>query len=333
VNIKSKILEFVEGKNKISFNALALDIFKYQAEHNSIYREFLSLSGKLDITPRSFEEIPCLPIGLYKKYEIKSGDWSDGQVFKSSGTTEMFERSMHHVKDIEFYHKLSHSIFKNFYQGDNYEILGLLPSYMEAGHSSLVSMVTHLMSIYNKDKQAFYMYDFEGLHNAVNRLLAQSDKTVLIFGVSFALLDFAESFRNDSKRLKFIFTGGMKGRRRELPYEEIKDELQRVFPSSSIDSEYGMTEMFSQAYTVEGYSGLYLPGKSLRLIPKEINDPFKNARYGKTAQLAFVDLGNVDTLSFVMTDDLCTCYADGSFDLHGRLKDSDLRGCNMLYQS
>jgi len=333
VNIKSKILEFVEGSNKISFDELALDIYSCQVEHNIIYRKFLQLSGKLDVKPQSFNEIPCLPIGLYKKHDIKTDQWPSVHLFKSSGTTDMLERSVHHVKDIGFYHELSHSIFRNFYSKDNYEILGLLPSYIEAGHSSLVSMVTHLMSIYNNDQQAFYMYEFEGMYNAINRLLTQTNKTILIFGVSFALLDFAEKFEVDTSRLKLIYTGGMKGRRQELSQEEIKEQLQRAFPSSTIDSEYGMTEMFSQAYTAEGFSGSYYPGRSLRLIPREINDPFNNARYGKTAQLAFVDLGNVDTLSFVMTDDLCTCYTDGSFDLHGRLRESDLRGCNMLYQS
>lgn len=333
MNIKSKILEFVEGSNKISFDELALDIYSYQAEHNSIYRKFLQLSGRLDMEPQCVNEIPCLPIALYKQYEVKTGQWSSMHLFKSSGTSDMLERSIHHIKDLEFYNQLTHSIFKQFYRDDNYEILGLLPSYMEAGNSSLVAMVTHLMSIYNNDKQAFYMHDFERMYRDIDRLLTQTNKTILIFGVTFALLDFAEEFKIDSNRLKLIFTGGMKGRRKELSNEEVKQHLQTAFPSGTIDSEYGMTEMFSQAYTVEGYRGTYYPGKSLRVIPREINDPFKNARYGKTSQLAFVDLGNVDTLSFVMTDDLCTCYDDGSFDLHGRLRESDLRGCNMLYQS
>lgn len=320
----------MEGGNNCSFDALALDIFQHQSMHNPVYARYLDLLKVSSTDVKRVEDIPCLPIRLFKHYDIKTGDWDSQAVFKSSGTADILLRSQHHIRDMDFYHELSSRIFKSRFPEKNLELLALLPSYIESGQSSLVEMTRHLMQSYN-DEEAFYMYDFDALGKRIRAILTETSREVVLIGVSFALLDFAAVCPIDNSRLHIIFTGGMKNRQVELQYEEMYAKLKAAFPSSAICSEYGMTEMFSQAYSKNGSDGRYTPGKSLKVFGKQLSDPLSNEKNGRTAQLAFVDLGNIDSLSFVLTDDLCRSYEDGSFEILGRLAQSDLRGCNMLY--
>ena len=246
----------------------------------------------------------------------------------SSGTGTGSHRSCHHVKDLDFYNNISSEIFRSFYPNDESELFALLPSYIENGNSSLVQMSSHLMSFYNCNSDNFFLYDFDDLYI---KLKKNPTKKKILIGVTFALIDFANAYNIVDQNLTVIFTGGMKNRKREMSFEEVYTSLKNSFPISNIDAEYGMTEMFSQSYSMDSINGNYTEGKTIKIIPKEINDPFKSSKKGKTGQLGFIDLANVDTLSFVLTDDLCIKNKDQSFNLLGRISQSDLRGCTLLY--
>ena len=332
MKLKSKILDFVKGDTSTGFNELALELFQYQSENNSVYKEFLSL---INFDPRSLQyidDIPLLPIKLFKTKEIKTGGWASETVFMSSGSTGT-DRSRHFVRDLDFYKDISSALFTHKYSSENYEVLGLLPSYLENGSSSLVCMVDNLMKIHNLHSEAFFMYDFKALTKRIENLLNETDKKIVLIGVSFALLDFCERNKIESERLSILFTGGMKNRRKELSYEEVYDILKASFPLSSIDSEYGMTEMFSQSYSLGNREGIFESGRSIRILSKELNDPLSTATDGRAGQIGFIDLANVDSLAFVLTEDMGVSFSDTEFKILGRLQNSDLRGCNLLYQS
>lgn len=332
MKLKSKILDFVKGDTSAGFNELALELFQYQSEKNPVYNEFLSLINFDPGSLTNIHDIPLLPIKLFKTKEIKTGDWEPETVFMSSGSTGS-DRSRHLVRDLDFYRDISKTLFAHKYHSEKYEILGLLPSYMENGSSSLVCMVDNLMKIHNLQKEAFFMYDFNALSERIGNLLKETDKRIVLVGVSFALLDFCERNKIENERLSILFTGGMKNRRKELTYEEIYDMLNASFPLSCIDSEYGMTEMFSQSYSQGNREGLFESGRSIKILSKELNDPFYTATYGRAGQIGFIDLANVDSLAFVLTEDMGVSFSDTEFKILGRLQNSDLRGCNLLYQS
>ncbi len=331
--LKSKIHRFINGDNQHSFDELALEVYRYQYEHNDLYRQFNDL---LSINPNGVSDIadiPFLPISLFKTNIIKTGKWDEKLIFRSSGSTDNTNRSSHYVHDPEFAASVSSSLFQHFYPDEKYCIYALLPSYLENGDSSLVFMVDHLARRFGQGTEVFYKYNFDELYNDIEHSLSKHDETHILVGVTFALLDFAESYQLNNDKLSIIFTGGMKNRRTEMMYEEIYDLLKSSFPLSSIDSEYGMTEMFSQSYVQNDREGWNSPGKSIKVFPREINDPMAASKNLKTGQLAFIDLANIDTISFVLTDDLCVMQNDGRFKVLGRLSGSDIRGCNLLYQS
>jgi len=313
----------------MSFEDLAIEIYNQQSNENVVYKRFLDIIGKNDLNPNSLEEIPLLPISIFKNQIIKTGKWNDEALFMSSGTESRANRSKHHVKDLDFYNMVSSEIFKSFYPNEKYQIIALLPSYLENGDSSLVQMSKNLMSVYNSVQDRFYRYNFDDLYDFLNQ--KHETKKILI-GVTFALVDFANKYKVEDENLTIIFTGGMKNRKREMSFIEVYEILKEAFPLSYIDAEYGMTEMFSQSYTQNDPMGNYSSGRSLKILPKEINDPFKKGKNGKASQLGFIDLGNIDTLSFVLTDDLCIVDANQKFKLLGRISQSDLRGCTLMYQ-
>jgi len=333
LNLKLKIQEFIKEDTSVDFDHLAMEVFNYQAEHNKVYNTFIQLLGINPSNVNGIDQIPFFPIRLFKEYELQSGDWKAETVFFSSGTTLGRKRSKHLVKDLSFYEEISSNLFKAFYPDNNYEILALLPSYLENGNSSLVAMVNHLMGTYNNKIDAFYLYDFDALSHRIHELLNNSDKQIILFGVSFALLDFCKEYTIADERLSIVFTGGMKSRGEELNYTEMFNKIKMAFPLSSIDSEFGMTEMFSQSYCINNEAGHYRCGKSIKVFSQELQDPLSSARTGKTGQLAFIDLANIDTLSFVLTDDLIVLNKDQSFAVLGRVSESDMRGCNLLYYS
>ncbi|NNE13965.1 MAG: acyl transferase [Saprospiraceae bacterium] len=330
MNLKTEIINYLSGESVKTFDEIAFMIYEVQSEENPHYRSFLEVLGQDKLSPSSIEDIPLLPISAFKHHKIKTGSWDAQSVFLSSGTSHM-DRSRHYVGDLNFYKHHTLHTFKGFYKNALNKILSLLPSYIENGDSSLVHMVDNMMDYYNDKEKAHFLYDFEALKSTLDDQETNGHSTVLI-GVTFALLDFAKEFKSLDSNLTIIFTGGMKNRGIELSYEEVFDTLKKSFPNSTIDSEFGMTEMFSQSYCQNSKDGFYTPASSLYIQPKELNDPLTTAKIGKTGQLGFIDLANYQTCSFVLTDDLCIKKNDGRFKVLGRMAQSDIRGCNMLYQ-
>jgi len=313
----------------LNFNDLSLEVFHYQSKNNKVYAKYLSLIGKSALLPQKMEEIPFMPISFYKSHEVKSGDWTPELVFKSSGTNDMKIRSQHFVKDINWYNEISLSIYQQIISRDDAEVMALLPTYFENGNSSLVHMVQFFSDEMNQNGNHFYMDDFSTLQIEISKLV-ESGRAVILFGVTFALLDFAKKCPIENEKLHVVFTGGMKNKRKDLQFSDIHQELKNAFPQSKIISEYGMTELFSQAYSDE--FGNYKPGQTMRVIPFQINDPLSQAPFGKTAQLGIIDLANLDTLSFILTEDAGIVKEDNRFEVLGRLHQSDMRGCNLLYE-
>ena len=327
--LKESLKKAVLSLQKESFESLALEVFQYQARFNPVYAEYLSL---LSIRPESVKvltEIPFLPIQLFKNHKIISGQVLNDFCFESSGTTGSIP-SCHYVSDLEFYNKISQIGFeKQFGPLNQYCFLALLPSYLERQHSSLVHMVAHFISQSQYKESGFFLDDQQALVNRLERCIEQKVPTILI-GVSFALLDLAESYPMPLHKTVLMETGGMKGRRKEMTRSELHRQLCTAFQLEDIHSEYGMTELLSQSYS-KG-KGLFFPSMSKQLLLRDPTDPFQVSRTGRRGVLNIVDLGNIDSCSFIATDDLGNIYADGSFEVLGRLDDSELRGCNLLIE-
>ncbi|MCF2502314.1 acyl transferase [Dyadobacter sp. CY107] len=332
------------------FERLALDIFRYQARYNPVYNQYISY---LNINPElvtRLTHIPFLPVQFFKHHIIKSvgspGDGSPGDgspvasaIFQSSGTTGQ-QTSQHHLFDETLYKTVSARIFQeNFGDLKQFHILALLPSYLERNNSSLVYMMQHFITESQSELSGFYLKNVEELLQTLTFLSSNPDgRKVLLLGVTFALLDLAESaydlsFLSKIKELTVMDTGGMKGRRQELLREEVHDVLTSRLSIDKIHSEYGMTEMLSQGYS-HG-SGLLLPGFSMRILLRDINDPFAiydhNITKSKTGGINVIDLANLDSCSFIETQDLGRFgETEGSFYVMGRFDNSDIRGCNLM---
>lgn len=331
MNLQKEILKYVKGDSKVSFDQLAMDVFNFQKENCKTYSDFLKLVGKYNFIPGSVNDIPLLPISAFKHNVVKTGYWSEETVFKSSGTQNQKYRSTHYIKDVDFYHSIATVTFQQNFDLKNSIIIGLLPSYIENQESSLVHMVDHFKTLSLPTNTHYYLNNFKELYDKLIEFKIQNKK-VILFGVTFALVDFAEEFKIEYCGLSIVFTGGMKNRKREMSYRSVYAHLKNAFGKSRVTSEYGMTELMSQAYS-EGSQGLYTPAKSLRILSKEFNDPFKNTINGKPGQLGVVDLGNLHTCSFILSDDIAVCHNDNGFEIKGRINHSDLRGCTLLYQN
>jgi hypothetical protein len=313
------------------FEPLALEIFHFQYKNNPVYRGYVNAIKASSPGINSIDEIPFLPISLFKSHEIKSGDFLPGAVFNSSGTSQTGQ-STHHVKDISIYTDSFSRTFQKFYgQPSDWCILGLLPSYLERNDSSLVFMVDSLIRQSRHENSGFYLDDFEKLFNVLKLLEEKKQKTILL-GVTFALLDFAEKYKLPLNYTTVIETGGMKGRREELTRMEVHDILKKTFSLNDIHSEYGMTELLSQAFSNK--DGIFNCPDWMRLLIRDEEDPVKiiNPVLSKPAAGAIniIDLANVYSCSFIATDDAGKSFADGSFEVLGRLDGSDLRGCSLL---
>lgn len=317
-NFKSEIF-FTANEN---FTKKALALFEYQWENNEIYQSFCVNIGKNPKNVTSLSEIPFLPIELFKTQQVKTGSWDSEKIFLSSGTTGM-ERSKHHVRSVRFYHSVAQNVFESAYGNlGDFTILALLPSYLEQGQSSLISMVDHF--IQNSKTGSGFVLDNDDL---IDRLDTASGKK-LIIGVSYALLDLAESpLRPDLSDAIIMETGGMKGRRKEMIREELHTQLKKAFKVPSIHSEYGMTELFSQAY---GENGLFLFPQWCKCLLRDINDPLSYVECGKTGGINVIDLANIDTCAFIETKDLGKMRENNFFEVLGRLDNADIRGCNLL---
>jgi len=313
-------------QHKAHFSQLAMEIFQYQAKNNNIYHRYLSL---LNINPGNIAnvaQIPCLPISLFKQSKLKSGDWHTEMEFSSSGTGGV--QSIHHVRDKDHYLNNTVAGFKDFLGSpEEYCFLALLPSYLERKGSSLVFMLEHFISASKYPQSGFYLNEFKQLKDKLTECIKDNIPTIL-FGVPFGLLDFGEQYPMDLSSITIIETGGMKGRREELTKAQLYNLLNAYFQPKAIYSEYGMTEMFSQAYSMR--MGVFKSSASMDIWIREINDPFHLLNFGRLGAINIYDLANFDTISFIATDDLGRKYKDGSFEVLGRMDNSDLRGCNLL---
>jgi len=315
-------IETIWSVSAHNFNAIALEIFQNQAKYNTVYAEYLQLIDKQPKRIEHFTEIPFLPISLFKTHRVTTGDFDSERIFESSSTTGMGV-SRHYVRHLADYHSNSLHIINNLF-GDisEYEILGLLPNYLERSNSSLVEMVRFFMN-QNKQEEAFYLYNHQELYNRI----LHSSKPIILFGVSFALLDFAKTYTLDLP-ITIIETGGMKGRKKEMTKEEVYAELKSSFPKATIRSEYGMTELLSQAYSDERMK--YTAPPWMKVLPRDDTDPLTSNYMDRSAALNIIDLANLNTCCFIATDDIGTIYPDGTFEVKGRLDQADIRGCSLM---
>lgn len=312
-----------------TFDDLALEVFRYQYENNAVYREFCNLLSKKTAAVQSIEDIPFLPIELFKTHRVVSGNAPVQKVFRSSGTTGSINSS-HHVSDLTCYEESFTRCFKRFFgAADKYCLLALLPSYLERNDASLVYMIEHLISQTKHPYSGFFLYNQEDLKNTLTRLDAM-DQPVLLIGVTFALLDFAEKYPLQLNHALIMETGGMKGRRREMIREELHQRLKDGFGTDKIYSEYGMTELLSQAYYLEDKK--FHPPPWMRVRIRDVNDPLQPAEDGSTGAINIIDLANLDSCSFIATADLGKAYPDGTFDVTGRMDQGDIRGCNLMWE-
>ncbi len=338
--IREELRRQVLAVTPADFEEVALRVFRYQAEHNPVYRNYLRhLNIKNDRLER-LAEVPHLPIQFFKHHTIRTGQPPRPAVkFESSGTTGI-TTSTHTLYDASLYQFLSQRIFEQQYGPlSHFHILALLPSYLERNNSSLVYMVRHFIEKTSSNFSGFYLNDTNALTQHLRELAENEakDRKVLVLGVTFALLDWAEgggdfSFLQKIPDLMIMETGGMKGRRREMLREEVQDILKEKLGLPAIHSEYGMTELLSQAYSAG--EGLFLPGATMRVLLRDLNDPFdvrSHEQFEGTGGVNVVDLANLDTCSFVETQDLGRFGTEPeTFYIMGRFDNSDVRGCSLM---
>ena len=303
-----------------------MEVFKYQYLGNHVYRNFSDRFQKTPEKTKELKQIPFLPVSFFKTEEVKTGNFIPEMIFESSGTTGM-KPARHYVKNLGLYRESFVKGFELFY-GDirDFCIIGLLPAYLERTGSSLVYMVDEMIRLTGREESGFYLYDYDKLYEVLLKLEKNKQKTVLI-GVSFALLDFAEKYSIQLSNTIVMETGGMKGRREEITRHELHNILKQKLGVSRIHSEYGMTELLSQAYSFE--EGIYKPVSWLKVLIRDEDDPLSLHERGE-GLLNIIDLANIDSCSFIATDDVAKLYEDGSFEVLGRMDNSDIRGCSLL---
>jgi len=311
-NFKTQIF----SADQSSFNNLALKAFNYQYENNSIYQAYCQYLSKTPASVNRWQQIPFLPIDLFKSQKIITGHWSPEKIFLSSGTTGQI-RSKHYVKDLNFYHNVSRCIFESTF-GDlaNFNLYAILPSYQQMGDSSLLSMVDHFIDCSGKPSGYFLE----------SQKLPSASKKEMIFGVTYALLD-GEIIHEDLSQCMIMDTGGMKGRKKEIVRNEVIELLKRKFEQTDIWTEYGMTELTSQAY---GKNGLLKFPPWSKVLIRDINDPFWIKEEDHTGGINIIDLANIETCCFIETKDIGKIHENGHFEVLGRFDNSDIRGCSLL---
>lgn len=323
--IKARI--FSPGNDQ-DWNCLALEIFRYQAEENPVYRSFLTY---LNVNPdviSHYTDIPFMPVGFFKDHVVVTGDSKSAEkVFTSSSTTGTVP-SRHFICDLRLYEESFLKAFRLFY-GDvaNYRFLALLPGYLERTGSSLVYMLDFMIRMTEVNGSGFFLHDHAALETRLLQPEEGAVKTIL-FGASYALLDFSERHPIDLSHAIIMETGGMKGRHREMIREELHNLLCQRFHSEMIHSEYGMTELLSQAFS-QG-NGVYKAPPWMKVLVRDPNDPLTLLPEGKTGGINVIDLADIYSCSFISTQDLGRTMEDGSFEILGRFDESDVRGCNLL---
>jgi hypothetical protein len=316
----------VFSADKEAFETLALEIFRFQYQHNPIYGQYANTIGKVGDTIKTLTDIPFLPVSFFKSHTICTTGFEPEAVFESSGTTQA-SNSRHFIKDLSLYHQSFLKAWRQFYGPvQDWCVIGLLPSYLERKNSSLVVMVDELVRQSHHPESGFYLYEHEKLAAALQRLEAAGQKTMLI-GVTFALLDFAEKYSMPLSHTTIMETGGMKGRRREMTRPEVHEILQKAFHTKNIHSEYGMTELLSQAYSTG--DGLFRSPAWMKILVRQEDDPF-DVRTTGSGVINVIDLANIYSCSFIATDDIGKVFADDSFEVQGRTDTSDIRGCSLM---
>ena len=315
--------------NEYSFEAIALDVFRFQAVHNPVYRQFLQ-SLSIDVaTIHTIEEIPFMPISFFKTHVVKTGNWVEETIYTSSGTTGSIT-SRHSIRDVNFYLQHAQRNFEMFFGPlTDYHFLAMLPSYQERQGSSLIAMMQHFINESKSTHSAFYLYNQDQLVADIELLQTDSRK-IILWGVSFALLDLVEKYDINLTNSLVFETGGMKGRRREMTKAELHQVLKEGLNVPTIYSEYGMTELLSQAYAV--HSERFSVPPWMRILGRELTDPFHKGLQDESAGINVVDLANWNSISFIETEDIGKVYADGTFEIMGRMDNSDVRGCNLMVE-
>lgn len=309
------------------FNRSAIEVFNYQYVRNAVYRQFVDTLGCKAASVEDYRQIPFLPVEFFKNKTVLCGDDQYEECFTSSATTGQAV-SKHYVKHLAVYEESFLRTFENFYGSpDQYCILALLPNYLERQGSSLVYMAEALIKRSGHAQSGFFLHDYDALISTINDLRQKNQKTILL-GVTYALLDLAE--RNIQLDDNFIVmeTGGMKGRRRELVKEELYAILQPAFRVNAIHSEYGMTELLSQAYS-KG-AGLFQCPPWMKILTRDANDPLSYTADGRAGGINVIDLANLYSCSFIATKDLGKIHPNGLFEVLGRFDNSDIRGCNLM---
>ena len=313
--------------NQKQFEKIALKVFRFQYENNLVYREFCDFL-KTDVQKvKSIQQIPFLPIQFFKSHSVISTTNPVQTTFTSSGTTGMIT-SKHIVSDVSIYEESYRKGFSQCYGNiEDYVILALLPSYLERQGSSLIHMVEDLIQLSKQDESGFYLHNYDELITKLIQL-DQSGQNVILIGVTYALLDLIENHSFQLENTIIMETGGMKGKRKEMIREELHQQLCQGFGVNAIHSEYGMTELLSQAYSLG--EGIFECPSWMQILVRDTEDALSYVREGKTGGINVIDLANINSCSFIATQDLGKKYSDGSFEVLGRFDHSDIRGCNLM---
>lgn len=314
------------GSSK-EFELLALEIFQYQAKNNRFYKQFLTVLNFDTALVKKITDIPFLPIDFFKRFEIITGTYQPQEIFLSSGTTGI-KQSKHFVADVSIYETSYSKSFEQFYGTiEDYVFLALLPSYLEREGSSLIYMVNDLIKKSNNENSGFYLNNIDELAAKLNMLDA-SGKKIMLIGVTYALLDLIERHQFNLKNSIVLETGGMKGRRKEMIREELHEILCSKFGVETIHSEYGMTELLSQAYS-KG-KGIFETPPWMKILIRDTEDALSYIPNFKSGGINIIDLANYNSCSFIATQDLGKKHSDTTFEILGRFDHADIRGCNLL---
>ena len=320
-------MDFFNTSNFQSFERESLKIFRFQALNNDVYGRFIDLLG-IDIDKvKELQQIPFLPIEFFKSHDILSSKNSVEQVFTSSGTTGVVQ-SRHLVTDLHVYERSFTQGFSHFYGNiENYVVLALLPGYLERKGSSLIYMVDDFIKKSHSKNSGFYLNELDSLSEMLIDLDAKGEK-ILLIGVTYALLDLLEKRKFQLKNTIVMETGGMKGKRKEMVRNELHELLGSGFGISKVHSEYGMTELLSQAYSLG--DGIFETPPWMKILIRDTEDPFHKLETGRTGGINVIDLANINSCSFIATQDLGRKVADNKFEILGRFDHSDIRGCNLM---
>lgn len=306
---------------------MALKVFRFQYENNLVYKEFCDFMNTDIQKVKSIQQIPFLPIQFFKSHDIVSTTDAIHETFTSSGTTGMIT-SKHLVTDISVYEQSYRNAFSEFYGNiEDYVVLALLPSYLERSGSSLIYMVKDLIELSNNEHSGFYLNNYDELIAKLIEL-DNAGQNVILIGVTYALLDLVEQQKFQLKNTIILETGGMKGKRKEMIREELHELLCDGFGVQSIHSEYGMTELLSQAYSLG--NGVFECPAWMHILIRDTEDALTYVEYGKTGGVNVIDLANLNSCSFIATQDLGKKYPNNSFEILGRFDNSDIRGCNLM---